>query len=96
MFSPLFFPTQNSSEEAEAVSSEKAEVAPEAVAPDRDESKSAESAEVKPRGAESKTPKTNLRKFFKLVRAAFPWENRRVGGRGLENTLPLCGMYRDV
>ncbi|XP_039575050.1 breast carcinoma-amplified sequence 1 [Passer montanus] len=56
----------NSSEEAEAVSNEKAEVALEAVAPDRDESKSTESAEVKPRGAESKTPKANLRKFFKL------------------------------
>ncbi|NXQ47792.1 BCAS1 protein, partial [Catharus fuscescens] len=64
--SKLFW-KKNSSEEAEAVSNEKAEVIPEAVAPDRDESKSAESAEVKPRGAESKTPKTNLRKFFKLT-----------------------------
>ncbi|XP_062361065.1 breast carcinoma-amplified sequence 1 [Cinclus cinclus] len=67
--SKLFW-KKNSSEEAEAVSSEKAEVALEAVAPNRDESKSAESAEVKPRG-ESKTPKANLRKFFKLsVRGA--------------------------
>ncbi|NXY38070.1 BCAS1 protein, partial [Pomatorhinus ruficollis] len=64
--SKLFW-KKNSSEEAEAVSNEKAEVAPEAVAPDRDESKSAESAEGKPRGAESKTPKANLRKFFKLT-----------------------------
>ncbi|NXO83050.1 BCAS1 protein, partial [Sitta europaea] len=62
--SKLFW-KKNSSEEAEAVSSEKAEAAPEAAAPDRDES--AESAEVKPRGAESKTPKANLRKFFKLT-----------------------------
>ncbi|XP_063260268.1 breast carcinoma-amplified sequence 1 isoform X2 [Prinia subflava] len=63
--SKLFW-KKNSSEEAEAVSNEKAEAAPEAAAPDRDESRSAESAEVKPRGAESKTPKANLRKFFKL------------------------------
>ncbi|KAM7038134.1 breast carcinoma-amplified sequence 1 [Acridotheres tristis] len=63
--SKLFW-KKNSSEEAEAVSNEKAEVALEAVAPDRDESKSAESTEVKPRGAESKTPKANLRKLFKL------------------------------
>ncbi|NXQ58709.1 BCAS1 protein, partial [Anthoscopus minutus] len=64
--SKLFW-KKNSSEEAEPVSNEKAEVALEAVAPDRDESKSTESAEVKPRGAESKTPKANLRKFFKLT-----------------------------
>ncbi|NWY39079.1 BCAS1 protein, partial [Sylvia atricapilla] len=64
--SKLFW-KKNSSEEAEAVSNEKAEVAPEAAAPDRDQSRSAESAEGKPRGAESKTPKANLRKFFKLT-----------------------------
>ncbi|NWX26790.1 BCAS1 protein, partial [Notiomystis cincta] len=64
--SKLFW-KKNSSEEAEAVSNEKAEAALEAVAPDRDESKGAETAEVKPRGAESKTPKANLRKFFKLT-----------------------------
>nr|XP_054500678.1 breast carcinoma-amplified sequence 1 [Agelaius phoeniceus] len=64
--SKLFW-KKNSSEEAEAVSNEKAEVALEAVAPDRDESKGTESTEVKPRGAESKTPKANLRKFFKLT-----------------------------
>ncbi|XP_030914973.1 breast carcinoma-amplified sequence 1 [Geospiza fortis] len=63
--SKLFW-KKNSSEEAEAVNNEKAEVALEAVAPDRDESKGTESTEVKPRGAESKTPKANLRKFFKL------------------------------
>ncbi|KAM4891538.1 breast carcinoma-amplified sequence 1 [Sylvia borin] len=63
--SKLFW-KKNSSEEAEAVSNEKAEVAPEPVAPDKDESRSVESAEGKPRGAESKTPKANLRKFFKL------------------------------
>nr|XP_041576149.1 breast carcinoma-amplified sequence 1 isoform X1 [Taeniopygia guttata] len=64
--SKLFW-KKNSSEEAEAVGSERAEAAPEAVPPDRDENKSAESAEPKPRAAESKTPKANLRKFFKLA-----------------------------
>ncbi|NXH02704.1 BCAS1 protein, partial [Loxia leucoptera] len=64
--SKLFW-KKNSSDEAEAVSNEKAEVALEAVAPDRDESKGTESSEVKLRGAESKTPKANLRKFFKLT-----------------------------
>ncbi|XP_023795566.1 breast carcinoma-amplified sequence 1 [Cyanistes caeruleus] len=61
--SKLFW-KKNSSEEAEAMSNEKAEAALEA--PDRDESKSSESSELKPRAAESKTPKANLRKFFKL------------------------------
>ncbi|NWY68653.1 BCAS1 protein, partial [Erithacus rubecula] len=64
--SKLFW-KKNSSEEGEAVSNEKAEVALEAVAPDRDESKSTESSELKARGAESKTPKANLRRFFKLT-----------------------------
>ncbi|NWV59974.1 BCAS1 protein, partial [Malurus elegans] len=64
--SKLFW-KKNSSEEAEAVSNEKAEAAPEAAAPDRDESRSVETAELKPRGPESKTPKANLRKFFKLT-----------------------------
>ncbi|NXN77701.1 BCAS1 protein, partial [Bombycilla garrulus] len=64
--SKLFW-KKNSSEEAEPVGNEKAESAPEAAAPDREESKSAESAELKPRAAESKTPKANLRKFFKLT-----------------------------
>ncbi|XP_058706795.1 breast carcinoma-amplified sequence 1 isoform X2 [Poecile atricapillus] len=62
--SKLFW--KKNSEEAETVSNEKAEAALEAAAPDRDESKSSESTELKPRGAESKTPKANLRKFFKL------------------------------
>ncbi|XP_071428912.1 breast carcinoma-amplified sequence 1 isoform X2 [Pithys albifrons albifrons] len=64
--SKLFW-KKNASEEAEPVSNEKAEASLEAVAPDRDESKSPEGSEVKPRGAESKTPKANLRKFFKLT-----------------------------
>ncbi|NXH49683.1 BCAS1 protein, partial [Dicaeum eximium] len=64
--SKLFW-KKNSSEEAEPVSNEKAEVALEAAAPDRDESRSGDSAEGKPRAAESKTPKANLRKFFKLT-----------------------------
>ncbi|KFO84198.1 Breast carcinoma-amplified sequence 1, partial [Buceros rhinoceros silvestris] len=63
--SKLFW-KKNTSEEAETVSSEKADASLEAVAPDKDESKSPEAAEVKPRREESKTPKANLRKFFKL------------------------------
>ncbi|NWW04540.1 BCAS1 protein, partial [Oreocharis arfaki] len=88
--SKLFW-KKNSSEEAEAVSNEKAEVALEAVAPDRDESKSAEAAEVKPRGAESKTPKANLRKFFKLTlnateRPLAPSESDPGGQRSKEGS----------
>ncbi|XP_014799340.1 PREDICTED: breast carcinoma-amplified sequence 1 isoform X3 [Calidris pugnax] len=60
------FRKKNASEEAEIVSNEKADVSLEAVAPDKDESKSPEAAEVKPRREESKTPKANLRRFFKL------------------------------
>ncbi|NWW71328.1 BCAS1 protein, partial [Climacteris rufus] len=78
--SKLFW-KKNSSEEAEAVSNEKAEVALEAVAPDRDESKSPEAAEVKPRGAESKTPKANLRKFFKLTLNATERPESEPGGQ---------------
>ncbi|NXS61616.1 BCAS1 protein, partial [Brachypteracias leptosomus] len=63
--SKLFW-KKNASEEAELVSNEKTNVSLEAVAPDKDESKSPEAAEVKPRREESKTPKANLRKFFKL------------------------------
>ncbi|XP_026717958.1 breast carcinoma-amplified sequence 1 isoform X3 [Athene cunicularia] len=63
--SKLFW-KKNASEEAEIVSNEKADASLEAVAPDKDESKSPEAAEVKPRKEESKTPKANLRKFFKL------------------------------
>ncbi|XP_077643194.1 breast carcinoma-amplified sequence 1 [Lonchura striata] len=64
--SKLFW-KKNCSEEAEAAGREKAEAAPEAAAPARDESESAESAGAKPRAAESRTPKANLRKFFKLT-----------------------------
>ncbi|NXH81303.1 BCAS1 protein, partial [Edolisoma coerulescens] len=88
--SKLFW-KKNSSEEAEAVSNEKAEVALEAAAPDRDESKSPEAAEVKPRGAESKTPKANLRKFFKLTlnateRPLAPSESDPGGQRSKEGS----------
>lgn len=62
--SKLFW-KKNTSEEAEIISNEKADASSEAVAPDKDE-KSPEAAEVKPRKEESKTPKANLRKFFKL------------------------------
>ncbi|KFU97341.1 Breast carcinoma-amplified sequence 1, partial [Pterocles gutturalis] len=57
---------KNASEEAEIISNEKAEVSLEAVAGDKDESRSPEAAEARPRREESKTPKANLRKFFKL------------------------------
>ncbi|NXU54663.1 BCAS1 protein, partial [Turnix velox] len=63
--SKLFW-KKNASEEAEIVSNEKTDASLEAVAPDKDESKSPEAAEVKPKKEESKTPKANLRKFFKL------------------------------
>ncbi|XP_064321324.1 breast carcinoma-amplified sequence 1 isoform X2 [Phalacrocorax carbo] len=63
--SKLFW-KKNASEEAEIVSHEKADASAEAVAPDKEESKSPEAAEAKPRREESKTPKANLRKFFKL------------------------------
>ncbi|XP_027553385.1 breast carcinoma-amplified sequence 1 [Neopelma chrysocephalum] len=88
--SKLFW-KKNASEEAEAVSNEKTEVSLEAVAPDRDESKSPEGSEVKPRGAESKTPKANLRKFFKLTlnateRPLAPAEGDPVGQRSKESS----------
>ncbi|XP_040431790.1 breast carcinoma-amplified sequence 1 isoform X3 [Cygnus olor] len=62
--SKLFW-KKNTLEEAETISNEKADASSEAVAPDKDK-KSPEAAEVKPRKEESKTPKANLRKFFKL------------------------------
>ncbi|XP_027501859.1 breast carcinoma-amplified sequence 1 [Corapipo altera] len=88
--SKLFW-KKNASEEAEAVSNEKTEASFEAVAPDRDESKSPEGSEVKPRGAESKTPKANLRKFFKLTlnateRPLAPAEGDPVGQRSKESS----------
>ncbi|NXM26425.1 BCAS1 protein, partial [Oxyruncus cristatus] len=88
--SKLFW-KKNASEEAETVSNEKTEASFEAVAPDRDESKSPEGSEVKPRAAESKTPKANLRKFFKLTlnateRPLAPAEGDPVGQRSKEGS----------
>lgn len=56
-------------EEAEVAHNEKADASLEAVTPDKDE-RSSEVLEVKPKKEESKTPKANLRKFFKLVSRA--------------------------
>ncbi|NXN58609.1 BCAS1 protein, partial [Rynchops niger] len=88
--SKLFW-KKNASEEAEIVSNEKADASLEAVAPDKDESKSPEAAEVKPRREESKTPKTNLRKFFKLTlnsteRPVAPAESEPVGQKSKESS----------
>ncbi|NXT00126.1 BCAS1 protein, partial [Jacana jacana] len=88
--SKLFW-KKNASEEAEIVSSEKADTSLEAVAPDKDESKSPEAAEVKPRKEESKTPKANLRKFFKLTlnsteRPVAPAESEPVGQKSKESS----------
>ncbi|XP_072206121.1 breast carcinoma-amplified sequence 1 isoform X5 [Excalfactoria chinensis] len=62
--SKLFW-KKNALEEAEVAHNEKADASLEAVTPDKDE-RSPEVLEVKPRREESKTPKANLRKFFKL------------------------------
>ncbi|NXC16142.1 BCAS1 protein, partial [Corythaeola cristata] len=88
--SKLFW-KKNASEEAEVVSSEKADASLEAVAPDKAESKSPEAAEVKPRREESKTPKANLRKFFKLTlnsteRPVAPAESEPVGQKSKESS----------
>ncbi|NXF28644.1 BCAS1 protein, partial [Nyctibius bracteatus] len=88
--SKLFW-KKNASEEADIVSSEKADTSLEAVAPDKDESKSPEAAEVKPRREESKTPKANLRKFFKLTlnsteRPVTPAESEPVGQKSKETS----------
>uniref|UniRef100_A0A663MYF3 Brain enriched myelin associated protein 1 n=1 Tax=Athene cunicularia TaxID=194338 RepID=A0A663MYF3_ATHCN len=88
--SKLFW-KKNASEEAEIVSNEKADASLEAVAPDKDESKSPEAAEVKPRKEESKTPKANLRKFFKLTlnsteRPVAPAESEPVGQKSKESS----------
>ncbi|XP_053901681.1 breast carcinoma-amplified sequence 1 isoform X1 [Malaclemys terrapin pileata] len=53
-------------EDTEVVINAKVEASLEAVAPDKDETKTPETAEVKLRREENKNPKTNLRKFFKL------------------------------
>ncbi|XP_074867598.1 breast carcinoma-amplified sequence 1 isoform X1 [Carettochelys insculpta] len=60
------FRKKTTPEDTEVVNNEKVEASLEAVAPDKDETKSLEAAEVKPRRQENKNPKTNLRKFFKL------------------------------
>ncbi|XP_061865005.1 breast carcinoma-amplified sequence 1 isoform X2 [Colius striatus] len=88
--SKLFW-KKNASEEAEIVSNEKADASPEAAAPDKDESKSPEAAEVKPRREESKTPKANLRKFFKLTlnsteRPVAPAESEPMGQKSKESS----------
>ncbi|KAF1663730.1 Breast carcinoma-amplified sequence 1, partial [Aptenodytes patagonicus] len=88
--SKLFW-KKNALEEAEIVSNEKADASSEAVAPDKDESKSPEATEVKPRREESKTPKANLRKFFKLTlnsteRPVAPAESEPVGQKSKESS----------
>ncbi|NXT20653.1 BCAS1 protein, partial [Syrrhaptes paradoxus] len=88
--SKLFW-KKNASEEAEIVSNEKAEVSLEAVAGDKDESRSPEAAEARPRREESKTPKANLRKFFKLTlnsteRPVAPTESEPVGQKSKESS----------
>ncbi|NXN37612.1 BCAS1 protein, partial [Rhinoptilus africanus] len=88
--SKLFW-KKNASEEAEIVSNEKADASLEAAAPDKDESKSPEAAEVKPRREESKTPKANLRKFFKLTlnsteKPVAPAESEPMGQKSKESS----------
>ncbi|NWW52727.1 BCAS1 protein, partial [Pedionomus torquatus] len=88
--SKLFW-KKNASEEAEIISNERADAPLEAVAPDKDESKSPEAAEVKPRREESKTPKANLRKLFKLTlnsteRPVAPFESQPVGQKSKESS----------
>ncbi|NWZ48058.1 BCAS1 protein, partial [Haliaeetus albicilla] len=88
--SKLFW-KKNASEEAEIVSNEKADASLEAGAPDKGESKSPEAAEVKPRREESKTPKANLRKFFKLTlnsteKPVAPAESEPVGQKSKESS----------
>ncbi|KAM9648558.1 breast carcinoma-amplified sequence 1 isoform 2-T2 [Morphnus guianensis] len=88
--SKLFW-KKNASEEAEIVSNEKADTSLEAGAPDKGESKSPEAAEVKPRREESKTPKANLRKFFKLTlnsteKPIAPAESEPVGQKSKESS----------
>ncbi|NXK44626.1 BCAS1 protein, partial [Chauna torquata] len=87
--SKLFW-KKSTSEEAEIVSNEKSDTSLEAVAPDKDE-KSPEAAEVKPRREESKTPKANLRKLFKLTsnsteRPVATAESEPVGQKSKESS----------
>ncbi|KAF1507643.1 Breast carcinoma-amplified sequence 1, partial [Eudyptula minor] len=88
--SKLFW-KKNALEEAEIVSNEKADASLEAVTLDKDERKSPEATEVKPRREESKTPKANLRKFFKLTlnsteRPVAPAESEPVGQKSKESS----------
>ncbi|XP_065547760.1 breast carcinoma-amplified sequence 1 isoform X2 [Lathamus discolor] len=88
--SKLFW-KKNTSEEAEMVSNEKADMSSEPAAPDKDDSKNPEAAEVKPRREESKTPKANLRKFFKLTlnsteRPVASAESEPVGQKSKESS----------
>ncbi|KAM9527612.1 breast carcinoma-amplified sequence 1 isoform 1-T1 [Guaruba guarouba] len=88
--SKLFW-KKNPSEEAEMVSNEKTDMPSEAAAPDKDDSKNPEAAEVKPRREESKTPKANLRKFFKLTlnsteRPVAPAESEPVSQKSKESS----------
>ncbi|NWS54263.1 BCAS1 protein, partial [Chunga burmeisteri] len=88
--SKLFW-KKNASEAAEIVSNEKADISSEAVAPDKDDTQTPEAAEVKPRREESKTPKANLRKFFKLTlnsteRPVAPAESEPVGQKSKESS----------
>ncbi|KAF1614359.1 Breast carcinoma-amplified sequence 1, partial [Eudyptes chrysolophus] len=88
--SKLFW-KKNALEEAEIVSNEKADASLEAVTLDKDESKSPEATEVKPRREESKTPKANLRKFFKLTlnsteRPVASAESEPVGQKSKESS----------
>uniref|UniRef100_A0A8C3LIG0 Breast carcinoma amplified sequence 1 n=1 Tax=Chrysolophus pictus TaxID=9089 RepID=A0A8C3LIG0_CHRPC len=87
--SKLFW-KKNASEEAEFAHSEKADASLEAVTPDKDE-RSPEVLEVKPRREESKTPKANLRKFFKLTlnsteRPVATAESEPVGQKSKESS----------
>nr|XP_032630603.1 breast carcinoma-amplified sequence 1 isoform X2 [Chelonoidis abingdonii] len=78
-------------EDTEVVINAKVEASLEAVAPDKDETKSPETAEVKLRREDNKTPKTNLRKFFKLTlgsteRPGAPTESEPVGQKSKESS----------
>ncbi|XP_065422113.1 breast carcinoma-amplified sequence 1 isoform X5 [Chrysemys picta bellii] len=78
-------------EDTEVVINAKVEASLEAVAPDKDETKSPETAEVKLRREENKNPKTNLRKFFKLTsgsteRPVAPTESEPVGQKSKESS----------
>ncbi|XP_067410308.1 breast carcinoma-amplified sequence 1 isoform X2 [Emydura macquarii macquarii] len=91
--SPLskLFWKKTAPEDTEVVNSEKVEASLEAVAPDKDETKSPEAAEVKPRRDENKKPKTNLRKFFKLTsgsteRPVAPTESEAMGQKSKESS----------